>query len=163
MATVQLLLDDPAQALTLRTILEAGGFSVGSGSPDAVITDAPRRAIEVAHQRPTLIVCPAGGLRQAVDAMNQGVFGYIMTPFQPGEAAIMVTRALEWSGRDGTARTLGEELRPLRDVEREYIQHVLRQCKHNQAKAARILGIGRNTLWRKLKGAAPARAQERTR
>jgi two-component system response regulator HydG len=33
----------------------------------------------------------------------------------------------------------------------EHIQRVLRVCKHNQAKAARILGIGRNTLWRKLK------------
>lgn len=163
MATVQLLLDDPAQALTLRTILEAGGFAVGSGSPDAIITDSPRRAVEVGQQRPTLIVCAASGLRQAVDAMNNGVFGYILTPFQPGEASIMVTRALEWSGREGPARTLSEELRPLREVEKEYIQHVLRQCKHNQAKAARILGIGRNTLWRKLKSEAPVRSAEHAR
>ena len=158
MATVQLLLDDPAQALTLRTILEADGFAVGSGSPDAIITDSPRRAVEVSQQRPTVVVCAASGLRSAVDAMNQGVFGYILTPFQPGEAPIMVRRALEWAGRDGQARTMNEELRPLREVEKEYIQHVLRQCKHNQAKAARILGIGRNTLWRKLKSVTPVRS-----
>lgn len=163
MATVQLLLDDPAQALTLRTILEADGISVGAGSPDAIITDSPRRAIEVAQQWPTIIICATSGLRQAVDVMHQGVFGYVLTPFQPGEAPIMVRRALEWSGRDKQTRTMGEDLRPLREVEKEYIQHVLRQCKHNQAKAARILGIGRNTLWRKLKSETPIRAGEQAR
>ena len=39
----------------------------------------------------------------------------------------------------------------LDEVERAHIETVLRQCKHNQAEAARLLGIGRNTLWRKLK------------
>ncbi len=39
----------------------------------------------------------------------------------------------------------------LRDVEREHILATLRECHGNQAKAADLLGIGRNTLWRKLK------------
>ncbi len=42
-------------------------------------------------------------------------------------------------------------LRPLADVEREHIERVLRSCHFNHTKTARILGIGRNTLWRKLK------------
>jgi two-component system response regulator HydG len=29
---------------------------------------------------------------------------------------------------------------------------VLDACEGSQAKAARVLGIGRNTLWRKLRG-----------
>ncbi len=40
---------------------------------------------------------------------------------------------------------------PLREVERGHILATLRECQGNQAKAADLLGIGRNTLWRKLK------------
>ncbi len=43
------------------------------------------------------------------------------------------------------------EVGALRDVEREYIMHVLRQCGGNRTKAAELLGIGRNTLLRKLR------------
>ena len=34
---------------------------------------------------------------------------------------------------------------------KKHIETVLRACKGNQVKAARILDIGRNTLWRKMK------------
>lgn len=42
-------------------------------------------------------------------------------------------------------------IRPLRILEREYIAHVLEKCDGNRSQAARVLGIGRNTLLRKLK------------
>jgi two-component system response regulator HydG len=41
-------------------------------------------------------------------------------------------------------------LRSLAEVEREHIVAVVRACGGRQAEAARILGIARNTLWRKL-------------
>jgi two-component system response regulator HydG len=41
-------------------------------------------------------------------------------------------------------------LEPLAAVERRHILLVLRACGGNQAEAARVLGIARNTLWRKL-------------
>jgi len=44
------------------------------------------------------------------------------------------------------------ELRSLAEVEREHILRVLDACKGSQTEAARVLGIGRNTLWRKLRG-----------
>ncbi len=40
--------------------------------------------------------------------------------------------------------------RPLADVEKEHISSVLKQCGWNQVKAARILGIHRNTLRKKI-------------
>lgn len=40
--------------------------------------------------------------------------------------------------------------RTLAQVERLHIERVLRGCEGNRAVAARVLGIGRNTLWRKL-------------
>lgn len=39
----------------------------------------------------------------------------------------------------------------LADVERAHIQAVLESCHGSQTEAARVLGIGRNTLWRKLR------------
>jgi DNA-binding NtrC family response regulator len=49
---------------------------------------------------------------------------------------------------------------PLRDLERDYIASVLAGCNWNQSLAARRLGIGRNTLLRKIKvfGLGKARA-----
>jgi len=43
-------------------------------------------------------------------------------------------------------------LRKLADVEREHVMAVLEACGGQQVQAARILGIGRTTLWRKLQG-----------
>jgi two-component system response regulator HydG len=42
-------------------------------------------------------------------------------------------------------------LRTLAEVEEEHVLSVLRACRGVQADAARVLGIGRNTLWRKLR------------
>jgi DNA-binding NtrC family response regulator len=41
--------------------------------------------------------------------------------------------------------------RTLEDAEKDHILAVYRACGENQAEAAKKLGIGRNTLWRKLK------------
>lgn len=41
--------------------------------------------------------------------------------------------------------------RTLADVEREHVLTVLEACRGSQTEAARVLGIGRNTLWRKLR------------
>ncbi|HEY0838812.1 MAG TPA: sigma-54 dependent transcriptional regulator [Vulgatibacter sp.] len=50
------------------------------------------------------------------------------------------------------AASRADDLRPLAEVEREHILHVLDACGGSQTEAARILGIARNTLWRKLRG-----------
>ena len=41
---------------------------------------------------------------------------------------------------------------PLAEVERDHIRRVLERCAGNRTEAARVLGIGRNTLARKLAG-----------
>lgn len=43
------------------------------------------------------------------------------------------------------------ELVPLEEIERRYIDHVLEAANHNRTQAARILGLDRKTLYRKLK------------
>ena len=42
-------------------------------------------------------------------------------------------------------------LRTLAEVEREHILSVLDACQGSQSEAARVLGVARNTLWRKLR------------
>jgi transcriptional regulator of acetoin/glycerol metabolism len=39
----------------------------------------------------------------------------------------------------------------LKEVERQHILETVRACNENYDEAARVLGIGRTTLWRKLK------------
>jgi two-component system response regulator HydG len=43
------------------------------------------------------------------------------------------------------------ELVPLEEIERRYIDHVLKAVKQNRTQAARVLGLDRKTLYRKLK------------
>lgn len=51
------------------------------------------------------------------------------------------------TGPDGT---FPDDLLPLEDLEREYVRHVLDAVGGNKSTAARLLGLGRRTLYRKL-------------
>ncbi len=51
----------------------------------------------------------------------------------------------------GSLRFRGDELVSLEALEEEYINHVLKQAGGKKTKAARILGIDKTTLWRKLR------------
>jgi DNA-binding NtrC family response regulator len=44
------------------------------------------------------------------------------------------------------------EIMPIAEIERRYVLQVLDRYKGNRTKTAKALGIGANTLWRKLKG-----------
>ena len=155
MSHVWIAIAQPAMRLTLRTMLESEGFAVSSGgalpeTAHAVITDDFAEAVKYARERPTLILAGAPQLREAVGAMRQGVFGYVFVPFQPGEAVLMIQRALEWA-RHAPPVAAPEQPLAVKDAETQAILAALRQCRNNQTQAARLLGIGRNTLWRKLK------------
>jgi DNA-binding NtrC family response regulator len=66
---------------------------------------------------------------------------------------------LSWAGEDkygGDEDLAGtvfpsSEMVSLEDLEQAYIQHVLRHSGGKKTRAARILGIDKTTLWRKLK------------
>ncbi|MDQ1257443.1 MAG: 8 protein [Candidatus Hydrogenedentes bacterium] len=146
MVRVQLAIADPANRITLKTILEAEGYRIVEGQADALIADDPVRAEEQAALLPTLVLTAAAGIPRAVAAMRKGVYGYVYVPFQPGEAGMMVQRAL--------ARNVPEPEAPLTrldEAEAAHIERVLRACGNNRVRAAQVLGIGRNTLWRKMK------------
>jgi DNA-binding NtrC family response regulator len=153
MASVRLEIRDPANRLTLRTILKAAGHSETDGEPEVMITDNADLAVTWADRIPTLVLAHQNDVGDAVRAMQRGAYGYILLPFQAGEAEIMVRRAAGSRGAaTGPSLALAQRPESLAEVEARHIRQVLRYCRNNRAKAARMLGIGRNTLWRKLKG-----------
>lgn len=134
--------------MTLKAMLEAAGHRIVEQQPEVSIADSEVLAIACARSHPALVLATANRIADAVLAMKQGVFGYIFVPLQPGEAEVMVGRALERTAR---IETVPAAEATLEAVEANHIVETLRACKNNQAQAARMLGIGRNTLWRKLK------------
>jgi DNA-binding NtrC family response regulator len=152
MARVLLDIDDMVNQTTLEAMLRAAGHEVVGVNPEVRVTDDPLRAIHLAREGPVLVLAAASGLRAAIAAMRQGVHGYIFLPFQPGEADLMVRRATHAAPEDPAA-----PMETLSRVEERHIREVLRRCKGNRARAAKILGIGRNTLWRKLRAMDSAR------
>lgn len=61
-----------------------------------------------------------------------------LPPFEPSEALVLPP--------------FSSPVLPLEELELAYIRHVLAACGGNRSAAARLLGIGRNTLLRKLEG-----------
>ena len=152
MTRVQLDIHDPPNRLTLRAILMADGCEIVTDDPEVVITDDFLKAGEYAQRGPCLVLARAAEIREAAALMRRGVYGYIFVPFQPGEAGIMVQRAAQWRTA-ASPRSAPETpaVTGIAEAEARLIQGALRQCKNNHTRAARLLGIGRNTLWRKLK------------
>ena len=157
MARIQLEIEDAAQRMTLKAVLEAKGHTLVAADPEVVFHDSIERARSEAGRVPSIVLATASQIPEAVRAMQEGVWGYIFVPLQADEAGQMVRRAVASqrgaSGEDGSAEG---NLKTLEQVEQDYIEQVVRACKHNQARAARVLGIGRNTLWRKLKKTSTA-------
>ncbi len=157
MSIVTIDITDILNRVTLKALLESSGHIVQFADdeikhPDIFICDNFINAIQKAKTYPALLLATMGTIPQAIKAMEEGVFGYILLPFQPGEAPLMVRRALESTSSPGNRAPAPEPaLLTLAEIEQQHIIRVLRVCNNNQAKAARLLGIGRNTLWRKLR------------
>lgn len=66
------------------------------------------------------------------------------------------------NGREPSSAPARTALRSLAEVEREHILGVLDACGGSQVDAARVLGVARNTLWRKLRafGSSPRGAED---
>ncbi len=154
MALIGLHINDPANRMTLKAMLEMEGHRIlegDVGTPLLITDDLDRAADRVSESTTVLVLATSDEVGRAVDAMKKGVYGYIFLPFQPGEAGLMVQHALGAATSESSPAPPESPLRRLEDVESDYILGVLRRCKNNQARAARVLGIGRNTLWRKLR------------
>lgn len=164
MARIALHIDDLATRLTLQTMLASEGHEIVGQGEELAIAEDPGRALRLLGGRPVLVLAYAADREAAIAAMERGVYGCILLPLAPREPGIMVSRALAARAPAEDASDADDAPWPTLDiVETRHILATLRHCRNNHSKAARMLGIGRNTLWRKLNrlhGRRPARVEE---
>ncbi len=95
-----------------------------------------------------------GSIATALEAVNVGAKDYLTKPADADQ--ILVAMGLEENPNEGDQEEQGS-VPSLDRVEWEHIQRVLTDCDGNVSKAARVLGIHRRTLQRKLSTYPPHR------
>lgn len=99
-----------------------------------------------------LILTGFGTVTAAVQAIKLGADNFIHKPATTSK----ILEAIE--GTKGENPTESSTPPTLAEQEREYIEYVLQRCSGNISKAARELGIHRQSLQRKLKSYVPHRS-----
>ncbi|MGC1272486.1 MAG: response regulator [Planctomycetaceae bacterium] len=99
------------------------------------------------------VVCTGfGSIANAVEAIHAGAVNYVTKPADADEILAAFKKAEE---PESDVAELDYQPVTLAEAEWEYIQQVLADCGGNISKAARLLGIERRTLQRKLKKMRP--------
>jgi DNA-binding NtrC family response regulator len=146
------LLDSDLRALSavcldLRLGEDSGGMAVMAG--------LQRRDPTL----PVLIVTAVREVEAAVAAMSSGAYDYIVKPIETARLVAACRRAVERRElsrrverleRDGVSEIAPKDIVPLSEVERREIERALEATRGNVGQAARLLGIGRATLYRRL-------------
>ena len=120
--------------------LLAARFLETSGRPDVVLSDAAEAKL-CSHRWPGNVRELKGVLEAAANLAEEGCIEPEHLRFE------VVPRARARA----KARPGPTEVEPLADVERRHILSVYEQLGHNKTQAALALGIGLQTLYRKLK------------
>jgi DNA-binding NtrC family response regulator len=175
--TVCVVDGDPAQMAYIRDSLGRAGFpAVGTvsfqealekirlGSCRVILADCKLPGMDglaflekVLHQDPgvhVILMSAAHSVDSAIDAIKHGAYDYVCKPLDYRR----LTKALDDLAEklrklQNSAITLNGDWRPmpLNELRSMHIQRVLETCHGNRVRAARMLGIGRTSLYRFLK------------
>ena len=184
MSTIAIISDDPSSRQTVRTALAEVGHAVleydksmlelplegadvvcmsVANETDARVLD---RLLAADAERPVIII----GQRDAVsDGVVRGAYDFVAQPANKLALQRCVAHAVEKCQLTRKVQRLSSQLEaqnaseviPLRDLERDAIARALQATKGSVTKAAKLLGIGRATLYRRL--ASPDMAELRPR
>lgn len=162
-----LIVDDdlPFRTRLVRAFADRGFEVTGAGSFDEAVAatdvDSPElalvdlrlpgrsglevvKALRGADAGTTIVVLTGyGSIATAVDAMKLGATSYLTKPVNADQILTVFDGSLARDRSEPTAQ-------PLARVEWEHIQRVLADCDGNLSHAARVLGIHRRSLQRKL-------------
>jgi DNA-binding NtrC family response regulator len=155
-----LVIDDDSIVDLLRDAgLEVAGVRELDGEVcDVVIADLDK----VERYRPgQLVVLLADGasIERAVDAVHAGAYDFVIRPVRAEILVLTVERALREHAMQRELARLRRHLgiddprsapMSLHELERAYIRRVIQMASGNISEAARILGIDRRTIYRKL-------------
>lgn len=174
---VALLVDDDRTFRDrLGRALQSRGWEVsGAGDPDETLVLADRMSPDlvlldlkmpgawgldliepIKNVDPTItiiILTGYGSIATALDALKQGADHYLSKPIDADE----VIAAFSGLHRAANPTVERESVPSLARVEWEHIQRVLSDCNGNVSHAARLLGIHRRSLQRKLAKYPPNR------
>lgn len=108
--------------------------------------------LEISPQTKAVVCTGFGSIANAVEAIHAGAVDYVTKPADADEILAVFRRH-----HDGEHEENELTYQPvtLAEAEWEHIQQVLADCNGNISKAARLLGIERRTLQRKLKKMRP--------
>jgi DNA-binding NtrC family response regulator len=139
-----------SQAVVDVALIDLGGSEMdGQGLLELIKRRSPATAC--------IMVTTVNDARIAVQCMRQGAYDYLVKPVAEDDLVFSVKRALEHRQPRGAEKRPGAEVprdQPavlLAEVERRHILEVYRQLGCNKVRTARALGVGLNTLRRKLK------------
>jgi len=161
--------DDETYRGTLARALERRGFSVlAAGSLEQALERAAGSRVDYASvdlrmpgasgielvralgrlsPKPVIVVLTGyGSIATALEAIKAGAAHYLTKPADVSD----LLRAFEGSASSAAASEPALEVPSLARVEWEHINRVLAECGGNISKAARLLGLQRRSLQRKL-------------
>jgi two-component system response regulator RegA len=106
--------------------------------------DLVTRFIEADPATKIVVLTGYGSIATAVEAVRRGAAHYLTKPADADQILAALT------GGSATAATVPAKLMSLDQVEWEHINRVLLDCQGNISEAARVLGLHRRSLQRKL-------------
>ena len=174
--TICLLDSDPAEMAAIKTSLERAGFLVvGSTSSQEALERIPAsharvvladcrlpgtdgiaflgRALQKYPALHVLLMSSAHSVDAAIDAIKHGAYDFLCKPLDYQRLMKTLDELTAQLERPQTPAGIGENWRPmpLSEMRRIHIRRVLETCNGNRVRAARMLGIGRTSLYRFLK------------
>ena len=116
--------------------------------------DALPLILERSPRARIVVLTGYGSIATAVQAVKQGAFNYLTKPVHVDDL-LAAFRSESPQSQPGAAPAAGEAAQTLARREREYIEWVLAECGGNISRAARQLGLHRQSLQRKLRKFTP--------
>jgi len=144
---------DGAEALALAEADSPELAVVDLRMPESHGLDVVKGLLAIDNTTRVVVLTGYGSIATAIEAMRLGAVHYLQKPAD----AEQILAALRGAGREPEPATtaprdpLGEaDVPSLARVEWEHIQRVLQDCDQNVSRAARLLGLHRRSLQRKL-------------
>lgn len=114
--------------------------------------DVLKTLLEISPQTKAVVCTGFGSIANAVEAIHAGAVDYVT---KPADADEILAAFRKHHDGEHEENELSYQPVTLAEAEWEHIQQVLADCNGNISKAARLLGIERRTLQRKLKKMRP--------
>lgn len=96
---------------------------------------------------PVIMITGWGTIPLAVEALNYGAIDFMTKPWSNADLVAKIKKALAKSTADKAA---AEHTETLDEMERNAIREALRRCDGNMSEAAKLLGITRQSLYRRI-------------